>query len=170
MDQGTAEKKLSGQVALVTGAAHRIGRAIAMRLASEGAQVVVHYGHSKEDASATVADIRKAGREASCTQAELTHLKEIRRMFEEVEGRYGRLDVLVNNAGRFYTNSARRGGHGKRVGRFAGFERQGAVLLRAAGCAAAQPERPGPNRKFCVARWTVGLAQVHGLLRFESRK
>jgi len=99
--EATGEKKLSGQVALVTGAARRIGRAIALRLASDGARVVVHYGHSKEEAGNVVAEIQSAGGEAFCVQAELTHVSEIGRMFEEVERRWGRLDILVNNAGRF---------------------------------------------------------------------
>jgi pteridine reductase len=96
-----AETKLRGQVALITGAGRRIGRAIALRLASEGAKVVVHYGHSKSEAAAVAAEIQAAGGEAVCVQAELTRIGEIARMFDEVERGCGRLDILVNNAGRF---------------------------------------------------------------------
>ena len=67
MAEAAPGKKLSGQVALVTGAGRRIGRAIALRLAAEGARVVVHYGRSKEQAIAVVAEIQSAGGEAfSC--------------------------------------------------------------------------------------------------------
>jgi pteridine reductase len=98
-----AEKRLTGQVALVTGAGRRIGRVIALRLASEGAQVVVHYGHSKDEAESLVAEIQRGGGQAFSVQAELTQVSAIARMFEQVESRSGRLDILVNNAGRFYT-------------------------------------------------------------------
>jgi NAD(P)-dependent dehydrogenase (short-subunit alcohol dehydrogenase family) len=94
-------KKLSGQVALVTGAGRRIGRAIALRLAAEGARVAVHYGHSKAQADAVVAEIQDAGGEAFSVQAELTHQEDVARLFNEVERRCGGLDILVNNAGRF---------------------------------------------------------------------
>lgn len=103
MAEATAVPKLSGQVALVTGAGRRVGRAIALRLASEGAEVVLHYGHSKEDAGRVVAEIQGAGGQAFSVQAELTRVDEIARMFDEVERRCGRLDILINNAGRFYT-------------------------------------------------------------------
>ena len=101
MTELAPEKKLGGQVALVTGAGRRIGRAIALRLAAEGARVVVHYGHSQEQASAVVAEIEAAGGQAFSVQAELTRLEEIARLFDEVERRCGGLDILVNNAGRF---------------------------------------------------------------------
>ena len=101
MAEAASEGKLSGQVALVTGAGRRIGRAIALRLAAEGARVVVHYGHSKDQANAVVAEIQSAGGEAFSVQAELTQSEEIARLFDEVERRCGRLDILVNNAGKF---------------------------------------------------------------------
>jgi pteridine reductase len=94
-------KKLSGQVALVTGAGRRIGRAIALRLAAEGARVVVHYGRSKEQANAVVAEIENSGGHAFSAQADLTQHEDIGRLFDEVERRCGGLDILVNNAGRF---------------------------------------------------------------------
>jgi pteridine reductase len=99
--EAAPEKKLDGQAALVTGAGLRIGRAIALRLAAEGARVAVHYGHSKEQANGVVAEIQNAGGEAFSVQAELTQLGEIGRLFDEVERRCGGLDILVNNAGKF---------------------------------------------------------------------
>ncbi len=88
---------MKGETVLVTGAAKRIGRAIALRLAGEGARVVVHYHTSEEDARRTAADCGGA----ELVQANLESVPEIRRMFAEIERRCGRLDGLVNNAARF---------------------------------------------------------------------
>jgi NAD(P)-dependent dehydrogenase (short-subunit alcohol dehydrogenase family) len=87
---------LEGKVVLVTGAAKRIGRSIALRLASEGARVAVHYGASRQEAAETAADC-----EGKTFQADLAKVPEIERMFGEVERAYGRLDGLVNNAARY---------------------------------------------------------------------
>jgi pteridine reductase len=95
------DKKLAGRVAVVTGAARRIGRAVTLRLAAEGAQLVVHYNRSKDEANAVAAEIEKGGGEALCVQAELTRREEIARLFDAAERRFGRLDILVNNAGAF---------------------------------------------------------------------
>lgn len=88
---------LEGKVVLVTGAAKRIGRGIALRLAEEGARVVVHYFESEEEARRTAADCGGA----RLYRANLENVAEIERMFAEVEGDFGRLDGLVNNAARF---------------------------------------------------------------------
>lgn len=88
---------LQGKVILVTGAARRIGRGIALRLAAEGARVCIHYHHSEEDA-------RRAADEcggAELFRADLESVPEIAGMFAELEQRLGRLDGLVNNAARF---------------------------------------------------------------------
>jgi 3-oxoacyl-[acyl-carrier protein] reductase/pteridine reductase len=87
---------LEGKVILVTGAGKRIGRSIALRLASEGARVAVHYGASRQEAAETAADC-----EGKTFQADLAKVPEIERMFGEVERAYGRLDGLVNNAARY---------------------------------------------------------------------
>jgi pteridine reductase len=92
---------LQGQVALVTGAGRRIGRAIALRLAADGARMVLHYRSSQPEAEAVAEEIVRAGGEAVCLQAELTRVAEIDRLFEQVEKRFGRLDILVNNAAIF---------------------------------------------------------------------
>ena len=86
---------------MVTGAGRRIGRAIALRLAADGARMVLHYRNSQPEAEAVAAEIVRAGGEAVCIQAELTNLAEIDRLFEQVEKRFGRLDILVNNAAIF---------------------------------------------------------------------
>jgi len=96
-----SERPLQGQVALVTGAGRRIGRAVALRLAAEGARVVVHYRRSEAEANAVAAEIGRAGGEAVCLAAELTRMDEIERLFGQVESRFARLDILVNNAAVF---------------------------------------------------------------------
>jgi 3-oxoacyl-[acyl-carrier protein] reductase/pteridine reductase len=82
---------------LVTGAAKRIGRGIALRLAEQGARVAIHYNESAEDARRTADDCGGA----ELFRANLESVPEIRRMFHEVRARFGRLDGLVNNAARF---------------------------------------------------------------------
>ena len=88
---------LAGKVVLVTGAARRIGRGIALRLAQEGARVAIHYHRSQADALRTAEEC--GGAELFC--ANLESVAEINRMFAELEQRMGRLDGLVNNAARF---------------------------------------------------------------------
>jgi len=88
---------LAGKVVLVTGAAKRIGRGIALRLAAEGARVLIHYGGSEEEARKTAAECGGA----PLYQANLEKVAEIERMFAEIQRREGRLDALINNAARF---------------------------------------------------------------------
>ena len=88
---------LAGKVVLVTGAAKRIGRGIALRLAGEGARVAIHYGDSEAEARDTAAECGGA----PLFQADLEKVPEIQRMFDAVAGHFGRLDGLVNNAARF---------------------------------------------------------------------
>lgn len=92
---------LHGKVALVTGAAHRVGKSIALALAREGARVVVHYGGSADAAQATADEIAALGVAALLVQADLSQPEAIARLFEAVEARFGRLDVLVNSASNF---------------------------------------------------------------------
>jgi NAD(P)-dependent dehydrogenase (short-subunit alcohol dehydrogenase family) len=90
---------LTGKVALVTGGARDIGREIALRLGAEGAVVAVNYLHSKGEADATVADIRRAGGQAGAYQADVADYEAVTAMVRAVVRDLGRLDVLVNNAG-----------------------------------------------------------------------
>src|SRR5689334_25230968 len=92
---------LQGRIALVTGAAKRIGRAVAIRLASEGADVVVHYNRSRAEAEEAVAEIAGFGRNAIALQADLCSLAQIKRLFEQITEQFRRLDILVNNAANF---------------------------------------------------------------------
>jgi NAD(P)-dependent dehydrogenase (short-subunit alcohol dehydrogenase family) len=88
---------LENRVILVTGAAKRIGRGIALRLAREGARVAIHYNGSVEEARATA---KECG-DAEIFQANLESVAEIERLIGEVHAHYGRIDGLVNNAARF---------------------------------------------------------------------
>lgn len=90
---------LKGKIALVTGAAKGIGRAIAVALAKEGATVVVNYNGSKEKAEAVVGEIRGLGTEGCAYQCNVADTDAALAMIKEVIAQYGRLDILVNNAG-----------------------------------------------------------------------
>ena len=91
--------KLSGKVAVVTGASKGIGADIAKGLAKEGAAVVVNYASSKEGAEKVVAEITKAGGKAVAVQGDVAKEADVNRLFDETKKTYGKLDVLVNNAG-----------------------------------------------------------------------
>ncbi len=92
---------LSGKIAIVTGASDGIGRAIAERLARDGAMVVVNYGKSVEKAKAVVAGIETGGGKAVAIQADMGKISDVRRLITNTISQFGRLDILVNNAGIF---------------------------------------------------------------------
>ncbi|WP_035347814.1 glucose 1-dehydrogenase [Edaphobacter aggregans] len=91
--------KLAGKVAVVTGASKGIGADIAKGLAKEGASVVVNYASSKEGADKVVAEITKAGGKAVAVQGDVAKEADVNRIFAETKKTFGKLDVLVNNAG-----------------------------------------------------------------------
>jgi 3-oxoacyl-[acyl-carrier protein] reductase len=95
----TDGKKLTGEVAIVTGASKGIGASIAKHLAAEGAAVVVNYASSKESADRVVADIIRDGGRAIAVQANMANKAEIERLFAATDKAFGELDILVNNAG-----------------------------------------------------------------------
>lgn len=97
-----ASGPLQGKVALVTGAAKRIGRSIAARLASLGAQVIVNYRQSQSAAEQVVREIEAAGGRAVAMQADVTQKAQVEQMFSAVEKKFPGLDILVNNAGEFF--------------------------------------------------------------------
>ena len=97
-----SQSSLQGNVALVTGAAKRIGRSVALRLASEGADVVVNYRASEAEAEEVVAQIKTLGRRAVAIQADVAKKKDVIALFAAVEKEFARLDILVNNAGMFF--------------------------------------------------------------------
>lgn len=94
-------KKLEGKVAVVTGASKGIGAEIARQLAAEGAAVVVNYASSKEGAEKVVAAIEAAGGKAIAVKADVSLQADVAELFAQTKAAYGRLDVLVNNAGIF---------------------------------------------------------------------
>src|SRR5437870_728587 len=91
--------RLKGKVAVVTGASKGIGAAIAEHLAAEGASVVVNYASSKAGAEAVVKRITQKEGKAVAIQADVSKPEDVRRLFAEAKKAFGRLDVLVNNAG-----------------------------------------------------------------------
>jgi len=91
--------KLSGKVAVVTGASKGIGASIAEHMAAEGATVVVNYASSKAGADAVVKRITDKGGKAVAIQADVSRQPDIARLFAETKAQFGKLDVLVNNAG-----------------------------------------------------------------------
>lgn len=93
------EKVLAGKVAVVTGASRGIGRATAIRLGRMGANVVVHYGTSRQQAEEVVAAIQGAGQQARAMKGDMRNMAELRQLFSQVIDEFERLDILVNNAG-----------------------------------------------------------------------
>jgi 3-oxoacyl-(acyl-carrier-protein) reductase len=91
--------QLTGRIALVTGASRGIGRAIALALAEEGADVAVNYLSNKDLAADVVEHIRKKGRRAMLAQADVADYPDVHRMAREVLEEFGQLDILINNAG-----------------------------------------------------------------------
>jgi 3-oxoacyl-[acyl-carrier protein] reductase len=87
------------QVVLVTGGSKGIGRAICLAFAAGGARVAVNYGHDEEAARLVDLEVQKAGGRAHILQGDITRKEDVDRMFKEILDRFGRLDVLVNNAG-----------------------------------------------------------------------
>lgn len=90
---------LDGKAALVTGASRGIGRAVALRLAKEGAKVVVNYAGNAKAAEETKAAVEAAGSEAVCVRADVAHADEVAALFDAAVKAFGTVDILVNNAG-----------------------------------------------------------------------
>ena len=90
---------LQGRSALVTGAARRTGRALALAIADAGADVAVHYRQSRDEAEAVAEEIRARGRRSTTVRAELGDAAEAQRAVDEAARVLGRLDILINNVG-----------------------------------------------------------------------
>ena len=100
------ETQRTGRRALVTGGAVRVGRSISLALGRAGYRVGVHYRTSQGDAAATVRDLKRMGTQPHAFRADLADPDEIRRMFEEVDARFGGIDLLVNGAAIFRRQEA----------------------------------------------------------------
>ena len=96
------DKPLTCQVALVTGAGKRIGRVIALTLARAGADVVVNYNRSRAEALSAVREIESLGVRAVAIRADISRPAQVRDMFRAAHKKFGRLDILVNNAAVFF--------------------------------------------------------------------
>ena len=97
-----AGRPLEGQVALITGAAKRVGRSIALRLATDGAAVAVNYATSKAEADSLVGEIAGRGVRAMAIRADVSKRADVGQMIACADKEFGRLDILVNNAGMFF--------------------------------------------------------------------
>ncbi len=97
----TAFFDFSGQVVLVTGAGRGIGAGIARRFSQAGAAVVIHYHTSQASAEKLTAEIQAGGKPALAVSADLTQPEQVNNLFQVTNQRFGRLDVLVNNAGSY---------------------------------------------------------------------
>lgn len=91
----------TGRVVIVTGSSGGLGSGIALRFAQAGASVVVHYHSSREGAQNVVVQVEALGGQATAIQADVTHRTEVERLVAEIVERFGRLDVLINNAGTY---------------------------------------------------------------------
>ena len=92
-------KKFEGKVAIVTGSSRGIGKEIVMKLAQEGAKVVVNYSRSPEKAEAVINQIQQQGGEAIAIQADMSQVDQIQKLVTTAVEQYGQLDILVSNAG-----------------------------------------------------------------------
>lgn len=90
---------LNNKVAIITGSSKGIGKAIATKLASDGAAVVINYSHSADKANETVEEIKQQGGKAIAIQADVGKVAEIKSLFEQTIDKLGQVDILVNCAG-----------------------------------------------------------------------
>ena len=97
-----AESRFTNKVALVTGSGRGIGKAIALRLASEGADIVVNFFRNREPAEETARAVQEIGRRAIVVKADVGDEKDLDRLFKNVESEFGVLDILINNAASGY--------------------------------------------------------------------
>lgn len=91
--------KLSGKIALVTGAAKGIGRSIAIELAKAGASVIINYNNSELEAEKLVNEIRASGLYAVKHKCDISNYKDATKMIKDIKNKFGKVDILVNNAG-----------------------------------------------------------------------
>lgn len=91
--------RLKEKIALVTGASRGLGKAIALQLAEEGAQIIINYAKNSEKAKEVVAAVESTGGKALAMQADVSCWQEVEKMVDSIYEKFGRIDILVNNAG-----------------------------------------------------------------------
>lgn len=94
--------KLKGKVTLITGSSSGIGKAVALLFAEEGANVIICSNKSEEDGKKVLEEVKQKGSNAIYIQADLTKEADVKNMFNKIKGMYGKLDILINNAGRAF--------------------------------------------------------------------
>jgi len=159
-------EKLQGKVALVTGAGKRLGRAVALRLAEEGADVAIHYRESAKDAAEVVGRIEELGQRAVALRADLGSVNEIRKLFLHVGNELGRLDLLVNSAANFLPGSVI--STTEEIWDASLDTNVKAPFFLCAGGGADVAAFEGIDCKFCGYRRVVGMARVRVALGVEG--
>jgi enoyl-[acyl-carrier protein] reductase III len=96
------ERRFEGKIALITGSGRGIGKAIALRLASEGADIVVNFFRNRAPAEQTAREIEALGRKAALVKADVGDERDLRHLFKKVDDHFGGLDILINNAASGY--------------------------------------------------------------------
>ena len=91
--------ELSGKVALVTGSSRGLGKGVALVLAEKGADVIVNYNSSRDEAEEVCKVVREFGVQSICVQANVSKADDVQRLFSEIDAKFGKIDFLVNNAG-----------------------------------------------------------------------
>ena len=94
--------RYAGKLALITGSGRGIGKAIALRLAAEGADVIINFFRNREPAEQTAEAIRASGRRAELIRADVGDPDDLEKLFEQIKSTFGGLDILVNNAASGY--------------------------------------------------------------------
>ena len=143
-----------------------MGRVIALTLARAGANVVVHYNESKEGAQASVREIESFGGRAIAARADVSRPKQVAAMFGAVEKRFGRLDLLVNNAGIFFPVKWDKLSEDD-WDKILGINLKGAFFCAQAAARIMQPG-PRPDRYHIFSGRASGVAGLHPLLRLEG--
>lgn len=93
--------EIKGSTAIVTGAAKRVGKSIALALAKKGANIILHYNHSEEEAQTTAKLLEKEGVKVYCIRADLSQVKDIENFVSQALAKAGKIDILVNAASQF---------------------------------------------------------------------
>src|SRR5271166_1900946 len=159
---------LNGKVALVTGAARRVGRAIALEFSHHSASVAVHYRSSQAEADAVVSEIAGMRGKAQAFRANLESVAEIEQMVAGVLDAFGRIDVLVNSASVFRADAAC-ANHRARLGRESRHQPEGAVFsVEVCRCRDA-PSGRGENRQPRRLGRPPPLQGLPALRGFEER-